>query len=317
MKTNKKQLIIILASIVVFISAYVMYQNQNKQNKITYDSIEVKRGNIQVTVLATGTIQPQNRLEIKSPIAGRVERVLIKEGELVKKGQILAWMSSTERAALLDAARSKGSEELKKWEELYRPTPVISPINGTVILKNVEPGQSFSSTDAIFVLSNRLTVKAQVDETDIARIKVDQKANVILDAYASDKVDALVTSIAYDATLVNNVTTYLVDVTPISAPEYMRSGMTANVYFQVDSKENILVIPSTAIEFENKQAFVLKAINQDKQRIAIEVGITDGKLSEVVSGLNENDKILIPQINFGEDKKSTNPFVPSRNRKGR
>jgi macrolide-specific efflux system membrane fusion protein len=242
---------------------------------------------------------------------------MIKEGELVKKGQILAWMSSTERAALLDAARSKGSEELKKWEELYRPTPVISPINGTVILKNVEPGQSFSSTDAIFVLSNRLTVKAQVDETDIARIKVEQQADVILDAYSSEKVSAQVTSIAYDATLVNNVTTYLVDVTPITAPEYMRSGMTANVYFQVESKANILIIPTTAIESENNQSFVLKSIQGGKQRVAIEIGINDGKSTEVVSGLQENDQVLVQQINFGEDKKTINPFMPSRNRKGR
>jgi macrolide-specific efflux system membrane fusion protein len=156
-----------------------------------------------------------------------------------------------------------------------------------------------------------------VDETDIARIKVDQKANVILDAYASDRVDAIVTSIAYDATQVNNVTTYLVDVTPMTAPEYMRSGMTANVYFQVESKENILVIPTTAIEFENKQAFVLKSENGEKLRIAIEVGITDGKLTEVKAGLNENDSVLVQQINFGEDKKTINPFMPSRNRKGR
>jgi macrolide-specific efflux system membrane fusion protein len=314
---NKTIKISILTAVVVLTSFYFFYNNKNKQNKINYDTIQIKRENIQVTVLATGTVQPQNRLEIKSPIAGRVERVLIKEGELVKKGQTLAWMSSTERAALLDAARSKGREELKKWEELYRPTPVISPINATVILKNVEPGQSFTSTDPIFVLSNRLTVKAQVDETDIARIKVDQKANVILDAYASDRVDAVVTSIAYDATQVNNVTTYLVDVTPMTAPEYMRSGMTANVYFQVESKENILVIPTTAIEFENKQAFVLKSENGEKLRIAIEVGITDGKLTEVKAGLNENDSVLVQQINFGEDKKTINPFMPSRNRKGR
>jgi macrolide-specific efflux system membrane fusion protein len=51
---------------------------------------------------------PQNRLEIKPPIAGRAEEVLVNEGELVKAGQIIAWMSSTDRAALLDAARAQG-----------------------------------------------------------------------------------------------------------------------------------------------------------------------------------------------------------------
>ena len=53
------------------------------------------------------------------------------------KGQILAWMSSTERAALMDAARSKGPEEVSRWEELYRPTPILAPIRGTVISRNI------------------------------------------------------------------------------------------------------------------------------------------------------------------------------------
>src|SRR3954471_4307740 len=68
--------------------------------------VEVQRGRIEVTVTATGIVQPENRVEIKPPISGRVESVLANEGDRVPKGKILAWMSSTERAALLDAARA-------------------------------------------------------------------------------------------------------------------------------------------------------------------------------------------------------------------
>jgi macrolide-specific efflux system membrane fusion protein len=65
-------------------------------------------GPIEETVEATGTIVPLNRVEIKPPIAGRIERLLADEGDSVREGQILAWMSSDDRAAILDAARAQG-----------------------------------------------------------------------------------------------------------------------------------------------------------------------------------------------------------------
>src|SRR3989304_9636454 len=78
------------------------------------------RGNIEVFITTPGTVQPQNRLEMKPPISGRIEDILVREGDHVKKGNIVAWMSSTERAALLDAARSRGGETLRQWEEGYK-----------------------------------------------------------------------------------------------------------------------------------------------------------------------------------------------------
>jgi macrolide-specific efflux system membrane fusion protein len=130
-------------------------------------------------------------------------------------------------------------------------------------------------------------------------------------------VDAVVSSIAYDATLLNNVTTYLVDVTPVEAPEYMRSGMTANVYFTIQKNDNVLIIPSVAIEKIENEHFVLKSANNERKRAPIEIGITDGKMTEVISGLDLNESILVKELDFGENEKSSNPFMPSRKRKGR
>src|SRR3989339_1669357 len=82
-----------------------------------YETVKIERGSINSVISATGIVEPHNRLEIKPSVAGRIESVLVEEGEKVKKGQILAWMSSTERATLLDAARAPGEEEKKKREE--------------------------------------------------------------------------------------------------------------------------------------------------------------------------------------------------------
>src|SRR3990167_307221 len=128
---------------------------------IEWDTVRVRRGDIETVVLTTGGVEPQNRVEVKPPIGGRIEDILVREGASVRRGQIVAWMSSTERAALLDAARMKGPEEVARWSELYKPAPLVSPIDGAVIARSVEPGQSVTSADPVVVLSDRLIVKAQ------------------------------------------------------------------------------------------------------------------------------------------------------------
>jgi macrolide-specific efflux system membrane fusion protein len=274
---------------------------------------KVERGNIEITILSTGTVQPENRLEIKAPIPGRVEKILIKEGDYVKKGKILAWMSSAERATLLDSAQASGEKEVKKWEEIYRPTPIIAPIDGTIVLKNIENGQTFTTTDAILVMSDRLTVKAQVDETDIASIKLKQAAEITLDAYPETKISAKVDQIAFEATTISNVTTYIVDVLPKEIPSFMRSGMTANVKFFMDEKNDVLTVPNDAVKIQDGKSTVIVLQDGEQVEREIETGITDGKKIEVVSGLNEGDTVFSAQIKPRDKNKSgSSPFAPAR-----
>lgn len=284
-----------------------------------YREVVVRRGPIEATIVSTAVIQPRNRLEIKPPIAGRVEEVLVREGQIVAKGQILAWMSSTERAALLDAARTKGPEELKRWEEMYRPTAIIAPIRGMVIARNTEPGQTFTANDAVFVMSDQLIVKAQVDETDIALVSLGQAADVTLDAYPEHSFKGRVEAIAYDAKTVSNVTTYEVDVQPHNPPPFLRAGMTANVRFHIASKKDALLVPSAAIRVRNGSAYVLAAgEGKTPAEREIKVGLTDGRNSEVAEGLAEGDKVLIAQLRrngMGNDKRTSSPLAPGPRRR--
>ena len=291
------------------------FKFRKTDSKERFREVTIEKGNLDVSILATGTVQPENRVEIKAPIDGRAEDVLVKEGSLVKKGDVLAWMSSSERAALLDAARAKGPKEYKTWEGLYKPTPIMAPINGTIIQRNIESGQGFAKTDAIFVMSDRLTVKAQVDETDIAQIKVEQPARIVLDAYSDKPLDGKVDLIAYDAKTVSNVTTYDVDVLPAETPPFMRSGMTANVSFEITSKEDVLLVPSDAVKYADGQPKVrLKGSEEDK---AIQIGASDGKMIEVTEGLSAGDVVLVPEYKLGQSENKANPFAPTRRRGGR
>ena len=317
-KLLSKKILALLVLIIAGAGFGVRYYFQKNEIGMQLRENKVERGNIEITILSTGTVQPENRLEIKAPIPGRVEKILIKEGDYVRKGKILAWMSSAERATLLDSAQASGEEEVKKWEEIYRPTPIIAPIEGTIVLKNIENGQTFTTTDAILVMSDRLTVKAQVDETDIASIKLKQAAEITLDAYPETKISAKVDQIAFEATTVSNVTTYIVDVLPKEIPHFMRSGMTANVKFFMDGKNDVLTLPNDAVKILDGRSTVIVLQNGDRVEKEIEIGITDGKKIEVVSGLNEGDIVFSAQIKPRDKSKSgSSPFSPARGGKKR
>jgi macrolide-specific efflux system membrane fusion protein len=242
-----------------------------------------------------------------------MEQVMVREGQKVTKGQIIAIMSSTERAAMLDAARAKGAEEYKRWAELYLATPIMAPINGTIILRSVEPGQTFTTTDAILTMSDRLTVKAQVDETDIAQIKLKERAEIVLDAYPGEKIKAVADQIAFDSKTVNSVTTYLVDALPEGqTPAFMRSGMTANVTFYVQDKKDILVVASEALRVQNGVTYLLiQGQDGRPQNREVKVGISDGKFTEILDGADEGEIAMVAEVRLSSGKQGgSNPFSP-------
>jgi macrolide-specific efflux system membrane fusion protein len=282
-----------------------------------YERVDFSRERIEITIEASGTVEPRNRIEIKPPIGGRTEDVLVKEGQQVTKGEIIALMSSTERAALLDAARAKGPEVLRKWEDAYKTTPLIAPLDGTIIARNTEPGQTVTAQDPIMVLSDRLIVTAQVDETDIGRIQTGQPARITLDAYPDVVVKGTVEQIAYDATTVNNVTIYEVKVEPESIPKCMKSGMTATIAFFEAAVENALTLPTDAVQVEDGKSLVL--VEDGRQETPPEAwrvltGLATGGRVEILAGLDGHEQVVRKSFKLKEKSKSRSPFMPGGGR---
>ncbi len=316
----KSQWKLALAVAVIGSGGAFAWRQGAKGDRPDFREVKVKRGDLAVTVLATGAVQPQNRVQIKPPIAGRVEDILVREGQFVKKGQILAWMSSTERAALLDAARAKGPEELTHWEDLYKAAPLVAPLGGLVISRNMEPGQSVTSGDAVLVLSDRLIVKAQVDETDIGRVNVGQEAEIVLDAYPQSTIASRVDHVAFEARTINNVTIYQVEVMPQRVPDFMKSGMTANVTFHVSRKRGVLLLPADAVREEEGRTVVLVPDPEGKGRPRpheVKTLASDGKRVEVVSGLSEGDTVLVRAFRLPKGAAASSPFSPFGSRRPR
>src|SRR5208283_192151 len=228
----------------------------------------------------------------------------------------LAWMSSTDRAALLDSARGQGEKEFQDWQNVYKPIPLLAPINGQVIVATTQPGQTVTTTDDVVVLSDHLIVRAQVDETDIGRVKPNQDAIISLDAYPDTKIKAKVEHIYYESTTVNNVTIYNVDLLAQEVPSFFRSGMNANVDFIIEKKDNILLLPLSTITKKDGQNFILVK-NSDKEKSVmreIQTGISDDKNVEIIGGISEGDNVVIKVKEFllNKIKVGSSPFMPSR-----
>jgi len=320
MKSTSKVVcwVIVLLVIGGVTGSIMMTRKKDKKQNVQTVEIVVSKGSIRATIATTGAVGPQNRLELKPPIGGRLEELLVKEGDKVKAGQIIGWLSSTERAALLDAARARGEKELAYWREVYKPTPVIAPIDGEVIVSKIEPGQTVGADTPVVVLSDRLIVNANVDETDVGKIKEGLVAEVKLDAYPDVKATGKVDHVSYESKVVNNVTIYEVDIACDTIPDVFRSGMSAEVKIISGDKENVLLLPDEAITREKGESFVFLNDGKSKEgtRRRIKTGTTDDTNVEVVDGLKEGDKILYTKKNFSvSDLKGppqASPFLPSR-----
>lgn len=311
---NKKLKLFFLVLGLAVIAAVVMLKIKSKgaSDEIVQEIIP-SIGEIKIIISTTGSVLPKNRLEVKPPVPGRVETVLVKEGEKVKDGQLLAWMSSTERAALLDAAQGQGEKELNYWKEAYKPIALLSPIDGEVIVATTQPGQTVTTSDSIVVLSDHLIIRAEVDETDIGKITDNMNAFIILDAYPDEKIKARVDHIYYESETVNNVTIYKVDLVPQEVRHFFRSGMNASIDFVLQDKSGILIIPVDAVYKDGESYCLVKQPNgKEPAKVRVELGIANDKNIEVISGISQKDRLIVKSKKYSlpAGSSGSNPFMP-------
>lgn len=218
---------------------------------------------------------------------------------------------------------------------------ITAPINGIVLDKKVEEGQTVASamtTPTLFIIAKNLTdmrVIAKIDEADIGGVKVGQRVSFTVDAYSNNVFNGKVTQVRQEATTESNVVTYEVVISAPNSDLKLKPGLTANVTIFTQEKSNILAIPSKALRFAPNQKLLNKdqkiidcnATNKvwvkDKNNfkaIPVTIGITNGTLTEITSGLSTGTEILTEisaqQLADNNNSESnTNPFMPSPHNK--
>jgi macrolide-specific efflux system membrane fusion protein len=320
-----KKLLAIISVLVLVAVAVVFFLGRDdpRSSQPSYATTTVTRGDLEIKVMATGTIEPYTRVEVSSSVSGRIDEVEVDEGDVVGEGDILAWISSEDRIALLDAARS-GLESAQRTgdpvtiqeseaayeiaEKAYKPIPLTNSISGEVISRSCEPGQNVSTQSVLFAIADRLVANVQVDEVDIGKISHGQEAWITLDAFPEERRQAKVSKISREAELISDVVVYDVMVEPLMIPSHWASGMTANVEFMIDERDDVLLIPKSAVTEQDGRSFVIVMAEEPRSR-EIQTGISDGVKMEVTEGLREGETIVASGAKAGSEQEG-NRFKP-------
>ena len=218
---------------------------------------------------------------------------------------------------------------------------ITAPIDGVVLAKKVEEGQTVASamtTPTLFIIAQDLTdmrVIADIDEADIGGVKEGQRVTFTVDAFPDDVFNGNVTQVRQQATTESNVVTYEVVISARNNDLKLKPGLTANVTIYTAEKNDVLAVPAKALRFQPTEAMLAddetmenvdapqKVWKQDGKvfrAIAVQTGMTNGTLTEITSGLKEGDEVITEfQIVGGEDEagpqQQNNPFMPGpRNR---
>ena len=232
---------------------------------------------------------------------------------------------------------------VKRAETNLGYATITSPIDGVVLSKEVEEGQTVASsfnTPTLFKIAKDLTdmrVIAKVDEADIGEVKEGQRVMFNVDAFPNDSFNGTVTQVRQQATTESNVVTYEVVIGAPNKDLKLKPGLTANVTIYTMELKDVVAIPSKALHFKPSEAMlndgetitdceapkkVWTKVGPNIKALAVETGITNGLLTEIKSGLKPGTKIItdvvaaMPGLEEAEgQQQNSNPFMPRpRNR---
>ena len=212
---------------------------------------------------------------------------------------------------------------------------ITSPIDGVVLSKAVEEGQTVAAsfnTPELFTIAQDLTdmrVIADIDEADIGGVKEGQRVTFTVDAFPEDQFEGSVTQVRQQATTESNVVTYEVVISARNNDLKLKPGLTANVTIYTLEKNDVLAVPSKALRFMPNEAILkegqviedveaprkLWTLEGNKFKAhKVETGITNGMMTEITGGISAGTEVLVdfnisgPEMPQGQQ--TQNPFMP-------
>ena len=391
---NKKVIIWALVILAAAVAVYFIFLKKEKPTKIV-DTEVVSIGNIQITVTATGTVEPISQVQVGTQVSGTISKLYVDYNTKVKKGELLAELdksvlSSDFKSRQSDYNSSKtefeyqkrmylrnkdlhdknlisdsdfetyeyqfekaknslerSSSDLNKARTNLNYAMIYSPIDGVVISRAVDEGQTVAAsfnTPTLFTIANDLTkmqVVANVDEADIGQVREGLRVAFTVDAYPEDTFIGNVSQVRLQATTTSNVVTYEVIVNAPNPDLKLKPGLTANITIFTFEKNNVLTVHNKAFRFQmdstllppNTMALRLPANSKGKSvwvldrnpekreskatQVAVEIGATNGSITEIKSGLKQGDHVIISSMEVVDMPKSgpsgeSSPFMPKR-----
>jgi HlyD family secretion protein len=195
--------------------------------------------------------------------------------------------------AIQKAAVAQAEQSLKQAQLNLDNATLAAPFGGVITNVNIVPGSSSTGIAMTLVDRSPLRVELRLSENDIVRAALDQKVKLSIDSIPDWTADGVVTYISPVSSVSNGVVTYQVRVDVPDTDPRVKVGMTSNVDIIVDQKDNILLVPNSALLPAGSGRVVQVLDAQGKvQDIPVEIGISDGAQTEIVSGVTEGQQIL-------------------------
>ena len=247
------------------------------------------------------------------------------EKDLIAKADVdtdeKTYLTSKAQVAVSRARIAQYQATLNKTKINLGYTQIYSPVDGVVVAKNVEKGQTVAAsyqTPSIAEIAKdlgQMQVEVNVDEADIGGVKEGQKATFTVDAHPNDPFDGVVTQVRLSPKTTDNVVTYVVIVKVSNNKGLLMPGMTANVSLIVEERKDVVVVPNSAFRFkpadpsaasgqpgagmmgkqtiaEVKTPAVYVPAKKAPVRVEVKRGISDGQNTEIISGLSEGDEVI-------------------------
>lgn len=312
-----RKIINILLLVLVFVSSCAK-KEQPKEKAFPVKVATLMPKTISSTIVLAGTVSSKIHSWVSSPVEGSVSSLNIVEGDDINSGAILCYIMPVDQQNILGQAHAdyeqakidyeksidqnkdeltrklkEAQERLESAKILYKPIPVVSPIKGTVISKNIEVGSNVSIKQPLIEVADlkQLIVNSAVSEEFISKIKLGQTVKVKIhslgDSFLAGKISVITPGIRTESRTAD------IEIS-ISKDTRFRPGMTASIEIIVEQKQNALVIPQDILIVKpNGDKYVFVAIGDTAKIAKITTGIESNTEVEVISGLKEGNKIII------------------------
>jgi HlyD family secretion protein len=305
-KNHKGRRLLVIAlvlAVAVLVAVFLVRRGKGNGGE-RYRTEVVDRGNITMTVSATGTVSAVTTVQVGSQVSGIISKLYADFNSHVKKGQLLAELDPT---SLEQTVEQRKADEVKSQVELASVqitynrqkrlfengliaqadldgakaafdgakasleltraalrqaqtglgyTKIFSPIDGVVVARQYDIGQTVAasfSAPTLFTIAQDLTkmqVQADVDQSDIGRMKVGELARFTVDAYPDQEFRGQISQVRLNATVTQNVITYPVIVEVPNPDGKLRPSMTANIAIEVATVPGVLRVPNAALRFK-------------------------------------------------------------------
>ena len=391
--SGKRWLIALVILLLLVVAGYIVWQPTNG-SALRYEFAEVTRGDLTVTVSATGTLQPVNQVDVGSELSGTIDTVHVNFNDHVKRGQVLARLNTDRLLADVVEARASLESDKAKLEESkatvletrlhhtrceklaerklcsqedldtakaeyvraqavqasakaqvavatatlegketeLAKAEIRSPIDGLVLSREVEPGQTVAASlqaPVLFTLAEDLAhmeLHVAVDEADVGQVMEGQSAQFTVDAYADRHFPATITQVRFAPQTVDGVVTYETVLAVDNSELLLRPGMTATAIITVQNLKDSVLLPNSALRFtppvtqasqssgrglfgalmprppqsarrsnntkENGQKVWVLA-DGEPVAVPVKTGVTDGRFTQLLSGELQPGQSLI------------------------